>query len=151
MINKTRARLFLPLAAVMIITVMLAGCQSDAKVISLSLAIKNKTEYEMQKVLFVGENNGRGNPWVYLPIVSAEAEDKPLSAGEERQVTISVSEKVFNNPWYAEVTASEATRRYDYLSLELNKDVRGFVITYEVETDFVFTPVYPQQPSQTKN
>ena len=149
MIVKTRARLFLPLAAVMIITVMLAGCQSDGKEISLSLAIKNETEYEMQKVLFVGENNGRGNPWVYLPIVSTE--EKPLSAGEERKVAISVSEKVFNNPWYAEVTASEAARRYDYLLLKLNKDVKGFVITYEVETDFVFTPVYPQQPSQTKN
>jgi hypothetical protein len=129
--------------------VSLTGCQSVPKETSLSLAIKNETEYEMQEVLFVGENYGRGNPWVYLPIVTAE--EKPLSAGEERKVTISVSEKMFNIPWYAEITASEAVRRYDRLPLELNKDVEGFVITYGLETDFVFTPVYPQQPSQTKN
>ena len=138
-IVKTRAKLILALAAVMIITVMLASCQDNAKEISLSLTIKNETEHEIQEIVFVGENDGRGNPWVYIPIVGTD--DKPLSAGEERQVAISVSEKVLTGAWKAEVKASEAARLYDYVSLELKEDVKGFVITYGAETDFVFTPV----------
>lgn len=150
MSKKTRTRLFLLVTVVMLLTVvMLAACEDDSEVITLSFTIKNETEYEMQKILFVGDNSqGRGNPYVFLTIVgSADSDDTPLSdvplaSGEERIFTVSLSEKILNGTWAVEVEASEVELGSDNKSLSLNENVKGFVVFYAEETDFVFAPFY---------
>ena len=144
--KKMGARLFLLLMAATLSTVVLAACEDNSEVITLEFTIRNETEYEIQEILFV-EQTGKYNKWIFLTIVGVD--EQPLSAGEERQVTVSASEKKLSREenkkgreWYVSIEASEAVRRYDYRALEINKDVVGFVITYSEETEFVFAPFY---------
>ena len=149
MSKTTKARLLLLLIAAMLITITLAACGDDPEEITLSFSIRNATEYEIQKIIFVGDNyTGRGNPFVYITIVgSANSndyvhDDVPLAPGDERIYTLQLDDKILNGPWGVEVEAYEAELRDNNKSLALNENVKGFVVFYAEETEFMFAPFY---------
>ena len=148
--KKARVRLFLFLASVMLLSVMLAACEYDyGEEKTLSFTVRNETEYEMQEILFVGRNpSGRGNPFVFISIIGSSDSSEnphdvvPMAPGDERMYTLELPDKILNGPWGVEVEAYEAELRDNSKSLALNENVKGFVVFYAEETEFVFAPFY---------